>query len=122
MAPPITGTTEFMAKRIERIPSISALAATAVFIDKTDTKAAAQRDIPVVIYFFIKPSTDFKFSSLLNPEHMLTARKQFESGTKTFLEIKFSACAIERSKVFVENAASVFPDVATITQKVGTKA
>ena len=104
------------------MPSISALAATAVFMDKTDTKAVAQRDIPVVIYRFINDKTDFKFNSLRKPEHMLTARKQFVRGTKIFLEIKLSTCAIERSKVFVEKAARVFPEVATIMQNAGIKA
>ena len=104
---------------MERIPSISALAATAVFIDNTDTKAAAHRDIPVVIYRFINASTDFRLSSLRKPEQMLIARKQFESGTKIFFEMKFSTCDIESSIVFVENAAIVFPDVATIMQKAG---
>lgn len=91
-------------------------------MDNTDTKAAAQREIPVVIYRFIKVSTDFKFNSLRSPEHILIARKQLVSGTKIFFEMKLSTCAIDNSIVFVEKAARVFPDVATIIQKVGMKA
>lgn len=87
MALPITGTTELIANLIERRPIASALAATAVFIDRTETNAAAQTDIPVVIYFFIKARSDFRFSSLLSPAHMPIERKQFVKGTNIFLDI-----------------------------------
>lgn len=53
IALPITGTTELIANLIERRPIASALDATAVLIDKTETKAAAQTETAVVIYFFI---------------------------------------------------------------------
>ena len=61
-------------------------------------------------------------SSLLIPEQIPIARKQFESGRKIFFEIKFKACASESKSVFVEKAVTVFPEAATIMQNAGTKA
>ena len=87
IALPITGTTELIANLIDLSPIASALEATAVLMDKTDTNAAAAIEIAVVIYFFRKASRDFRFSSLLSPEQMPIARKQFVKGTKTFLDI-----------------------------------
>ncbi len=87
IALPITGTTELIANLIERRPMASALEATAVFIDKTDTKNAAAIEMAVVIYFFKKARRELRLSSLLSPEQIPIARKQFVNGTKMFLEI-----------------------------------
>lgn len=122
IAPPITGTTEFIANRTERRPIASALDATAVLIERTETNTVAHTEMPVIKYFFIFAMKERKFNSSLIPEQIPIARKQLERGKNTLLEIKLSACAKDKRSVLVENAATVLPDVATIMQNAGINA
>ena len=84
MEEPITGTTEFTAKRIERSPSISAFADTAVLRDRTETKTPHIKDIQVVIARFNVDTSFDKCNSYLNEEHTPSAIKQLIHGIKTF--------------------------------------
>lgn len=122
IAPPITGTTEFIANLTERRPIASALEATAVFRDKTDTKAVAQTETAVIRYFLQFSMKAPRLSSFLIPAQIPRARKQFESGIKIFFDIKFRICAKDMSRVFVENAVTVLPEEATMIQNAGINA
>ena len=79
---PITGTTEFMAKRTDLNPRASALDATAVLTERIDTKIAETEDMAVVIRRFSIFTVPDKLSSCLIPEQIPSARKQFVIGTK----------------------------------------
>ena len=100
----------------------SALAATAVLRESTETNAVAQTEIAVIRYFLQLLIKAPRFSSFRIPEQIPSARKQLESGIKTFFDIKFRICAKDNKSVFVENAATVLPDAATMMQNVGIKA
>ena len=86
----MTGTMEFMAKRTERNPRASALDATAVFTDKTDTNTADSDDIAPVMIPFSELVNPFKFSPLQSDEQIPTAKKQCVTGRNNVLEIILS--------------------------------
>ena len=79
-----------MANLTERKPKASALEATAVFTDKIDTNTAESDEITVVIKLFIDAVIPLKCKSFLIAEQIPRARKQFVTGTKIRLDIKFS--------------------------------
>ena len=76
-----------MANLTERSPKASALEATAVLIESTDTNAAEQTEIAVVMYFFNIVIIPLKFNSLRIPEHIPNAKKAFESGIKMLADM-----------------------------------
>lgn len=122
MAEPITGTTLLMANLIDLSPRASARDATAVFIESTDTNAAAQTETSEVIQRFKVPVNLPIFSSLFNDEHIPRARKQFISGMNILDAVNESPWASISSIELVENDVVTPPEAATMAQKTGINA
>ena len=113
---------ELIANLTDLKPKASALEATAVFTDNTETNTADNEEIIVVIMPFREAVIPLKFKSFLNEEQTPSAKKQFVIGMKNKLEIKFSPCARIKSVVFTEKDVIVPPEVATIMQNAGKNA
>ena len=122
MAEPITGTTLLIANLMDRSPSASARDATAVFIESTDTKVAADIEINEVMQRFNVSVNLPILSSLFSDEHIPNARKQLISGINIFDATKESPCASISNIELVENDVVAPPDAATMAQKTGMNA